>query len=75
MNLANIAEGWYNEVFSAELPDELKDKAKARLDKCSLCTNNRNVAGLYYNCKGCGCKLPQKAYSFSESNKCPLNKW
>ena len=74
MNISNILEGWKNSLNQQSLTNEERVIATHRLEGCTLCSERRVVIGWAF-CNKCGCKLPQKAFSFSDTNNCPLNKW
>ena len=71
----NIIEGWVNKWNEESLPPHQKLTAKNRMALCNTCENKKNILNLYFYCKGCGCKLPEKTFSFRDTNICPLNKW
>ncbi len=50
-----------------------QDISNPRLEICYKCPYKKNIKGIGYICKKCGCILKAKTTIINE--KCPLNKW
>jgi len=74
IDISNIVEGWYNTINKAGLSLDKQRIAEDRIKTCEECEYMR-IGVFYTDCALCGCKLPQKTYSYKKSNVCPENKW
>lgn len=87
MNLAHIYEGWTKSLGLAEVTEENKDLALARVKICVQCPHaeehwlkkfidgalQRDQLGSGIGCKLCGCPVNEKALVIT--TKCPDGRW
>lgn len=85
--IKNIYEGWTKSLGLAEVDEENKSLAKARVQICVECPNakeqwlkkfidgvlQRDELGSGIGCSKCGCPINEKALVIGET--CPINKW
>ena len=87
VDLKNIAEGWAKHIGLTDVPGDLQELAKKRVDICVECPDakeqwltkfidgilKKDIKGSGIGCGICHCPVNQKALVREE--KCSLNKW
>lgn len=77
MSVAQIIEGWRNNLFpSDDMKDVIEAVHKERMSICDTCPKHSKWAKtirLDDHCTDCGCTLSAKTKCLS--CKCPLDKW
>lgn len=77
MSLADIYEGWKNDLLPSEDKKEIiKVVQEYRLEICRACpehSSNKSSLRWDEHCTNCGCTLSAKTACLS--CKCPLDKW
>lgn len=78
MKLADIYEGWKNNLFPPEkLKEAITEMSEQRMEICNACphisTKHNTPLRPDVHCIKCGCTLAAKTKVFS--THCPINKW